>query len=337
MSPDEAAAYLAEIAYHLRGKQDAYRARAFSKAAGALLRDRPDLDALNRAGKLESIDGVGAGIARVLRELVTENRSAYLDGLREESGEPAATSTQLTPLIEQGYQGDLHSHTDWSDGGATVLEMAMAAQGRGYRYLGITDHSAVMTIVNGLGPERLAAQRRVIDEAQQRMSSGFTILQGIEVDILPDGSLDLDDETLAGLDLVIASPHLQLRMDAVQMTERMLRAVEHPHVDVIGHPTGRRPERRPGATYDYEKVFATAARTGVLLEIDCDPARMDLSPELARLAFSKGCRFALDSDAHYVDQFVYVDLALWMTRKAGIPTERIVNWLPVEGVRKEFE
>jgi histidinol phosphatase-like PHP family hydrolase len=359
LSPDEAAAYLAEIAYHLRHQEDAHRARAFSKAAAMLLRDHPDLDALNRAGKLETLEGVGAGIAKVLRELVAENHSAYLERLRAESGEPSAVAPQLAPLVEQGgtageglrpaavrgespllqmgYQGDLHCHTDWSDGGASVLEMALAAQARGYRYIGITDHSPRMTVVNGLGPERLVAQRRVIDEAQEKLGPDFTILQGIEVDILPDGTLDLPDEALASLDLVIASPHLQLRMEAAQMTERMLRAVEHPHVDVIGHPTGRRPGSRAGASYDFDKVFAAAARNGVLLEMDCDPARMDLSPELAQQALGLGCRFALDSDAHYVDQFVYVDLALWMTRKAGIPTERIVNWLPAAGVREEFE
>jgi putative hydrolase len=337
LSPDEAAAYLAEIAYHLRHKEDAHRARAFSKVAAMLLRDHPDLDALNRAGKLETLEGVGAGIAKVLKELVSEKHSAYLERLREESGEPSAVAAQLTSLVEQGYRGDLHCHTDWSDGGASVLEMALAAQARGYSYIGITDHSPRMTVVNGLGPERLVAQRRVIDEAQAKLGADFTILQGIEVDILPDGALDLPDAALASLDLVIASPHLQLRMEAAQMTERMLRAVEHPHVDVIGHPTGRRPGSRAGASYDFEKVFAAAARTGVLLEMDCDPARMDLSPELAQQALQLGCRFALDSDAHYVDQFVYVDLALWMTRKAGIPTERIVNWLPATGVRKEFE
>jgi len=337
LSPDEAAAYLAEIAYHLRHKEDAHRARAFSKVAAMLLRDRPDLEALNRSGKLETLEGVGAGIAKVLRELVVEQHSAYLVRLREESGEPSFVAPQLTPLVDQGYQGDLHCHTDWSDGGASVLQMALAAQARGYSYIGITDHSPRMTVVNGLGPERLVAQRRVIDEAQERLGADFTILQGIEVDILPDGTLDLPDEALAALDLVIASPHLQLRMEPAQMTERMLRAVEHPHVDVIGHPTGRRPGSRAGATYDVEKVFSAAARAGVLLEMDCDPARMDLSPELARQALDLGCRFALDSDAHYVDQFVYVDLALWMTRKAGIPTEHIVNWLPAAGVRKEFE
>jgi len=337
LSPDEAAAYLAEIAYHLRHKEDAHRARAFSKVAAILLRDHPDLDALNRAGKLETLEGVGAGIAKVLRELVKDNHSAYLERLREESGAPSAVAAQLTSLVEQGYQGDLHCHTDWSDGGASVLEMALAAQARGYSYIGITDHSPRMTVVNGLGPERLVAQRRVIDEAQEKLGPDFTILQGIEVDILPDGTLDLPDESLASLDLVIASPHLQLRMEAAQMTERMLRAVEHPHVDVIGHPTGRRPGSRAGASYDFDKVFAAAARNGVLLEMDCDPARMDLSPELAQQALGLGCRFALDSDAHYVDQFVYVDLALWMTRKAGIPTQRIVNWLPAAGVREEFE
>lgn len=334
MSPDEAAAYLAEIAYHLRHREDQHRARAFSKVAAVLLRDRPDLERLRRAGRLDSIEGVGAGIAKVLGELVDKERSEYLDRLREESGAGESFEPVLSSLVEQGYQGDLHTHTDWSDGGASVLEMAQAAQARGYRYLAITDHSPRITVVNGLGPERLAAQRKVIDEAQRQVGAGFTILQGIEVDILPDGSLDLPDETLAALDIVVASPHLNLRMEAAQMTQRMLRAVANPHVDVVGHPTGRRPGSRAGAEYDFDRVFTEAAERGVLMEIDCDPARMDLSPELARLALDLGCRFSLDSDAHYTDQFVYVDLALWVTRRAGIPTEKIVNWLPVDRLRE---
>src|SRR6202011_4160226 len=131
-----------------------------------------------------------------------------------------------------------------------------------------------------------------------RQVDGLAILQGIEVDINEDGSLDLPDETLGELDLVIASPHVKLKMEPAAMTERMLRAVEHPHVDVIGHPTGRRPGSREGASYDFEMVFKRAAEHGVVMEIDCDPARMDLSPELARLAASLGCRISLDSDAH---------------------------------------
>ena len=329
MSPDEAAAYLAEIAYHLRHREDHHRARAFSRVAAVLLRDHPDLEALHRQGRLDSLEGVGAGIARVLGELVEREHSEYLDRLREESGVHEAFEPAIAPLTRQGYQGDLHTHSDWSDGGASVLDMALAARARGYRYLAVTDHSPRITVVNGLGPERLAAQRRVIEEAQREVGSEFTILQGIEVDILPDGSLDLPDETLAALDIVVAAPHVQLRMEPARMTERMLRAVENPHVDVVGHPTGRRPGSRPGAEYDFERVFRAAAQRGVRMEIDCDPARMDLSPELARQALDCGCEFSLDSDAHFTDQFVYVDLALWVTRRAGIPAAKILNWLPV--------
>lgn len=334
MSPDEAAAYLAEIAYHLRHREDSHRARAFSRVAAMLLRERPDLDAAAARGRLEALEGVGPGIARVLRELVESGRSEYLVRLREETGTPSNLEPVLTPLVEQGYQGDLHCHTDWSDGGASVLEMGRAAQARGYRYLAITDHSPRITVVNGLGPERLAAQRRVIEDAQRDLGAQITLLQGCEVDILPDGSLDLPDAALEELDLVIASPHLQLRMEREAMTERMLKAVTHPHVDMIGHPTGRRPGSRPGADYDFEAVFGAAARHGVVLEIDCDPARMDLSPELARLAFDLGCSFSLDSDAHAPDQLVYVDLALWMTQSAAIPNDRIINWLPIDRLQE---
>ncbi|MBJ7597927.1 PHP domain-containing protein [Candidatus Nephthysia bennettiae] len=338
MSPDEAAAYLAEIAYMLRHKGDSHRARAFTRVASMLLRDRPDLEALTRAGQLERLEGVGAGIARTLAELVETRHSSYLERLRAEVAPQLAAVEavlKISPLVETGYQGDLHCHTDWSDGGASVLEMARAAQARGYRYLAITDHSPRITVVNGLGPERLAAQRRLIDQANAELDA-LTLLQGVEVDINEDGSLDEPDEALAALDVVIASPHVKLRMEAPAMTERMLRAVEHPHVDVIGHPTGRRPGSREGASYDFERVFKSAAEHGVVMEIDCDPARMDLSPELARLAASLGCRISLDSDAHAPDQLLYVDLALWMAQRAGIGTDGLVNWLELSRLREVF-
>jgi putative hydrolase len=338
VSPDEAAAALAEIAYLLRHKGDPNRARAFTRVATALLRDRPDLPALRAAGRLETLDGVGASIARTLAELVDTRGSSYLEKLRAELAQPEQAERapfELSALAQMGYRGDLHSHTDWSDGRATVMEMAQAARARGYEYLAITDHSPRITVVNGLGPERLAAQRRLIDDANRELD-GITVLQGIEVDILEDGSLDLPDETLAALDIVIASPHMKLRMERGAMTERMLRAVEHPHVDVVGHPTGRRPGSRPGAEYDFEAVFSAAARSGVVMEIDCDPARMDLSPELAALAASLGCLFSVDSDAHAPDQFVYVDLAIWVARRAGIETDRILNWRTVPELREVF-
>jgi putative hydrolase len=166
-------------------------------------------------------------------------------------------------------------------------------------------------------------------DVQSRVD-GVTLLQGIEVDILEDGSLDLPDAVLEILDVVIASPHVKLRQEPAAMNERMLRAVSHPHVDVIGHPTGRRPGSREGASYDFEAVFKEAARHGVALEIDCDPARMDLSPELARLAMDCGCNFAMDADAHAPAEFAYVPMGMWMARRAGIPKERILNFKPLD-------
>jgi histidinol phosphatase-like PHP family hydrolase len=164
----------------------------------------------------------------------------------------------------------------------------------------------------------------------QAQVPGVALLQGIEVDILEDGSLDLPDMVLELLDVVIASPHVKLRQEPAAMTERMLRAVSHPHVDVIGHPTGRRPGSRDGANYDFEAVFKEAARHGVALEIDCDPARMDLSPEMARLALELGCSFSLDADAHAPAELAYVPMGMWMARRAGIPQDRILNFRALE-------
>jgi histidinol phosphatase-like PHP family hydrolase len=164
----------------------------------------------------------------------------------------------------------------------------------------------------------------------QALVEGVTLLQGIEVDILEDGALDLPDEVLELLDVVIASPHVKLRQEREAMTARMMRAVSNPHVDVVGHPTGRRPGAREGADYDFEMVFKEAARHGIALELDCDPARMDLSPEMARLALECGCNFTLDADAHMPAELAYVPMGAWMARRAGIPQERILNFLDVD-------
>ena len=270
-----AAQVLSEIGYLLRqNPKEVYRARAFSAAAWALALERPDLEALHKAGKLTSIEGVGAGIAKVLAGLVETGHSSYLERLRAETGQPALDDESAIDL--SAYQGDLHSHTDWSDGRATMLEMARGAKALGYHYLGVTDHSPRIKVVNGLDAERLLAQSHEREQVENDV--GIALLQGIEVDILEDGSLDLPDAVLEILDIVIASPHVKLRQDPPAMTERMLRAVNNPNVDVIGHPTGRRPGSREGADYDFERVFREAAARGVALEIDCDPARMDLSP-----------------------------------------------------------
>ena len=234
------------------------------------------------------------------------------------------------------YKGDVHSHSTWSDGKATMLEMARGAEAMGYSYLGVTDHSPRIKVVNGLDANRLLAQSREMAEVQAQVP-GVSLLQGIEVDILEDGSLDLPDMVLELLDVVIASPHVKLRQEPEAMTERMLRAVCHPHVDVIGHPTGRRPGSREGANYDFEAVFKEAAKHHVALEIDCDPARMDLSPEMARLALELGCKFSLDADAHAPAEFAYVPMGMWMARRAGIPKDRILNFLPLEELHRGFQ
>ena len=323
-----AAQVLSEIGYLLRqDPEQRFRAKAFAAAAWSVVISKPDLDALRSTNSLTSIEAVGAGIAKILAGLVETGNSSYLERLRTEMGQPALGDESAIDLSQ--YQGDVHSHTNWSDGRATMLEMAQGAQALGYRYLGVTDHSPRIKVVNGLGAERLLAQSQEMAGVQSQLDE-LTLLQGIEVDILEDGGLDLPDAVLELLDVVIASPHVKLRQETASMTERMLRAVSNPNVDVIGHPTGRRPGSREGASYDYEAVFKEAARHKVALEIDCDPARMDLSPEMARLALECGCNFTLDADAHAPAELAYVPMGAWMARRAGIPQDRILNFLDVD-------
>src|SRR5438046_5459106 len=327
----DAAQAVSEIGYLLRqNEKERFRAKAFSAAAWSIALQRPDLESLQRTENLTQLEGVGEGIARVLSDFAQTGHSRYLNRQREHMQQRARDDESELDFDE--YQGDVHSHINWSDGRATMLEMAQGAQALGYSYLGITDHSPRITVVHGLDAERLVAQSREMAEVQRQVD-GLTLLQGIEVDILEDGALDLPDAVLEILDIVIASPHVKLRQDPAAMTERMLRAVSHPHVDVIGHPTGRRPGAREGATYDLEAVFKEAARHGVALEIDCDPARMDLSPEMARLALECGCNFTLDADAHAPAELAYVPMAAWMARRAGIPQDRILNWRTLEDLR----
>ena len=319
---------LSEIGYLLRQDPDEkFRAKAFSAAAWSLAVERPDLGALHASRDLTTLEGVGAGIAKVIADVLETGRSRYLDRLREQMKQPGRDDESVLefPL----YKGDVHSHSTWSDGRATMLEMARGAEAMGYSYLGVTDHSPRIKVVNGLDADRLLAQSLEMAEVQAQVP-GVAMLQGIEVDILEDGALDLPDMVLELLDVVIASPHVKLRQEPSAMTERMLRAVSHPHVDVIGHPTGRRPGSREGANYDFEAVFKEAARHHVALEIDCDPARMDLSPEMARLALELGCNFTLDADAHAPAELAYVPMGMWMARRAGIPQDRILNFLPLD-------
>ncbi len=245
--------------------------------------------------------------------------------LREDTGEiEAAREGRLPRLIElDDLRGDLHLHTTWSDGAASPLEMALAAARRGYDYLAITDHSGGLAIAHGLTPERLIAQRIAIEEVQP--SSPVRLLAGSEVEVHRDGRLDFGDEVLAGLDLVVASLHSGLRQDVETITERICAVLRNEHVDIVAHPTGRLIERRQGAQYDWPRVFAAARETATAIEINSDPARLDLRDVHARMANEAGVLLTIDSDAHHPDSLALVRYGVGVARRAWVEPQQVVN------------
>lgn len=252
--------------------------------------------------------------------------------MREDRGEiELAQTTRLPRLIEgRDLQSDLHSHSDWSDGRASLREMALAAQQRGLKCLAITDHSHSLAIANGLSPERLRAQRKDIDALQAEFGTNFSLLQGAEVEIRADGHLDYDDETLRDLDIVVASLHTALRQDRARITERLIRAIENHHVDIIGHPTGRILPDRAGADLDMEAIFRAAAEHGVALEINANPARLDLDDAHAKRAVDMGCLIAINTDAHHPRDFALAQFGLGAARRAWLTADNVINTWPIE-------
>ncbi len=252
--------------------------------------------------------------------------------LREDRGEiEAAQEGRLPRLVEESdLRGELHAHTDWSDGAAPILEMARAALALGMEYLVITDHSQSLGVASGLTPERLKEQRRAIEEAQEQLGTGLRLLQGAEVEILADGRLDFPDEVLAELDLVIASLHTSLRQPREQVTRRLLGAIQNPHVDVIGHPSGRLLGRREGADLDLEAVLRAAAEHQVALEINANPERLDLSDVMARRAMDLGCLLAVNTDAHRPEHFRLRRFGIGVARRGWVVKERVINAWPLE-------
>jgi len=236
--------------------------------------------------------------------------------LREDRGEvEAAADGTLPDLIEaRDIKGELHAHTIWSDGQSTIEEMVGACQSRGLKYLVVTDHSKSLGIANGLSVDRLLDQRKEIGKLKKKLDGRFILLQGSEVEILADGSLDYDNDVLADLDLVIASLHTSLRQPREKVTSRLLNAIENPHVDIIAHPTGRMIAEREPADLDMERVFAAAAETGTVLEINANPRRLDLRDIHVRRALAVGCILAINTDAHHPDHLDF--------RKYGIGTAR---------------
>lgn len=253
--------------------------------------------------------------------------------LREDRGEiQAALEHNLPPLITTAdLNAELHSHSTWSDGALSIADMARAARSRGLKMLAVTDHTQSLGVANGLNPERLRQQRREINAIQAELGEDFILLQGAEVEIKADGSLDYPDEVLAELDLVIASLHVSLRQPREEITARLLKAIHNPHVDIIGHPSGRLLPNREGADLDWEAVLTAAQDAGVALEINANPSRLDLDEVHARRAAQLGILLTINTDAHSPTDFDLAEYGVSVARRAGLTAAQVLNtWQPKE-------
>jgi putative hydrolase len=322
-----AVAALRRIAFLLELAQEpTYRVRAFRRAADLVSTLSVDeLAQRIREGSLQQLPGIGAVTALAITEAQRGETPVYLRRLESTEGRAVADDAAA---LRQALRGDCHTHSDWSDGGSPILEMAEAARSLGHEYVTLTDHSPRLTVASGLSAERL---RRQLDEVA-RLNVGlapFRILTGIEVDINEDGSLDQEDGLLDRLDIVVASVHSKLRMPREQMTERMLTAVANPRTNVLGHCTGRIVvgRGRPESEFDAEAVFDACRRFDVAVEINSRPERLDPPKRLLRLAVEAGCRFAIDTDAHAPGQLGWQIRGCERAAACGVAADTVINTL----------
>ncbi len=309
-----------------RQREDSRRIEAFRNAARAILPLEYDEVRLRaEQGTLTELSGIGPSTAAVVSQACQGILPERLKGLERTSGPLAAGGRELRGLV----RGDLHSHSDWSDGGSPIEEMAMTAIELGHEYLVLTDHSPRLRVANGLSAERLARQLDVVDAVNAHVGGSFTLLKGIEVDILDDGSLDQSVEMLARLDVRVASVHSKLKMAPEPMTARMIAAVRNPFTNVLGHCTGRLVTGSRGtrdqSQFDAKAVFEACAEYDVAVEINSRPERRDPPTELLALARDIGCVFSIDSDAHAPGQLDMLDYGCERAEAAGIDPDRIVT------------
>ena len=312
--------------------------RAFRRAARSAFL-WPDLatDLAGSGRPLTELHGVGPFIAKQLLAWIEKSPGDEVKPppLRRDflSRADARVILAANPEWTKRLRGDLQMHTGWSDGSASVSEMAEAAVARGYEYIGITDHSKGLKIAGGIDEKALAKQAREIASVNATMSgAGLTVLRSIEMNLNPRGEGDMDPKSLARLDIVLGAFHSALRTKEDQ-TPRYLAALRNPDIQILGHPRGRIYNFRLGLKADWPRVFARAARLNKAVEIDCYPDRQDLNLALLKIARKEGVRISLGTDSHHADQLEFIELGLAAAFKARIPADRIVNFMDVAGLR----
>ena len=344
MSSRDPVADLRRIAFLLeRANEATYRVRAFRSAAATVAAlPGEELSARAAAGTLGELAGVGEVTARCIAESLAGDEPVYLRRLTATEGTDLPAAARA---LRDALRGDCHAHSDWSDGGSPIEEMALAAVELGHEYLVLTDHSPRLTVARGLTPARLRRQLDHVARVNDALPEGFRLLTGIEVDILEDGSLDQEEALLERLDVVVGSVHSKLRDEAPRMTKRMLAAIANPHLDILGHLTGRKvaaagpgdrahrtARTRPPSSFDLEKVIDACLEYGKAIEINSRPDRLDPPKRMLTVAVEAGCLFSIDTDAHAPGQLDWLNFGCERAAVCGVPADRVVNTWPRESL-----